>query len=426
MKHLTDDHKLNKLLLFLVYFTPIFTFSNNTLSIVAIITMMVSVLILFFTDDYVLVLPVLIFFYSQLVLPGGLVVSRIFSIVFLIKTLITKNIRFKKRFILPLCLFLIYSLAVIGTINLRLALSIIIDILFIMIYIANYLTNKYQLTEFFKFYSIAAVSASIYGFLRASLQIKTAVQVNGTWIYVTRYLATFNDPNYFGFFLNIAIFSIISLEVFKNKLLKLFILIILYTSLLATLSTTALLCNLFGLLIFFILKKEYSFKNLSIVICISLLVIYMYNSGLYKEIPIISDASNKIQSKLGNILNNNFDEFTTNRSFLWRYDLNIFVNQPIAKILIGGNRINNYVYDEGVFLGVSHQELIDMLLNVGIIGTLILISHYIYNTGNKLFSFFKYKNEEDLLILMLKYVWLFYAFGLTMFPAWMFYLFYFL
>lgn len=426
MNHLYNKLIINKILLFIVYIAPVFTFKNGILSTIAVILVMVSVIILFFYDDFFLVLPILIFFYSQLVLSNSLVVFRIYSILFLFKVLLSKKIRLSKRFITPFLLILFYSLLVVSTVNLRAALTIIFDTAFIMLYISQFLTEKSNIFKFFRFFAFSAASASIYGIFTEKLQLKTAVLIDGNWINVTRFLATFADPNYLGFFFNIAIFSTLCIEIFKNKIIKWTFIAIFYASLLATLSTTGLLCNLVGLIIFGTLKKGFSFKYFIIIICMIPVAIYIYNFGLQEEIPIITDAAHKIQSKIMNLPSNNFDKFTTDRSVLWSEHLDYFKSQQTYKVLFGGNLINVYFVDESKFPSVSHQDLIDMLLCIGILGTLLLMSFYVFNVIKKLLSYYRCNNEEDLLIVMIKYIWLFYAFGLTMFPAWWFYIFFFI
>ena len=150
----------------------------------------------------------------------------------------------------------------------------------------------------------------------------------------------------------------------------------------------------------------------------------MYNLGNKNEVPILTDVTHRIESKLVERSDNNLSGFTSKRSELWIDHLNIYWNQPVCKILFGGNLTTSYGFDKSLFYGVAHQELIDMLLNFGILGTFIFMSFYVFNSVKKLRNYFKYKAEEDLLIVMIKYVWLFYAFSLTMFPAWGFYIFF--
>ena len=413
----------NKLLIFIIYFVPILTLTDGILSAISVILVTISVIILFFSDDFFLVLPILIFFYSQLVLPGGLVVFRIYSILFLFKVLTSKEIRFEKKLIVPFFLISFYSLLVVSYADFRMAITIIFDILFIIIYISNFLTKKSNIIKFFRFYVFAAVASSVYGLFRSSLQLKSTILLDGNWIIINRFLATFNDPNYLGFFFNIAIFSILSIKIFTNKMVKLCLIIILYSSLLATLSTTGLLCNVVGLLVLSTLKKKGG-KYLLVIIFMISFAVYIYNFGLQKQIPIITDFSLKIQSRIMDLSNNNFNGFTSNRSALWREHLGYFWNQPIYNIFFGGNLINSRLLDKSKFIALSHQDFIDMLLCVGILGTFILISFYIKDSVNKLLSYYKHNAEEDLLMVMIKYVWLFYAFGFTMFPSWVFYLFF--
>lgn len=414
------------MLLLIIYSVPILTFFEGTLSVIAVVVVALSIVILYFEDDFFLILPILIFFYSQLVLPGGLVVFRIYSILFLLKVLMFENIRIEKRFIVPFLVITLYCITVVVFFNPRMSMSIILDMLFVVLFICYCLGRRTRLIEFFKFYSVAAISSIIYGFLGLGSQMETVVLVDGAFVHVTRFLATYEDPNYIGFFFNIAIFSIVSTEIFNSKRIRWCILLILYISLLATLSITAILCNILGLLIYMVLKKDRYLKHMILIICIFLFMISIYHLGNTKDVYILTDVSYRIQSKISELSDNNLSEFTSNRTNLWTSHANIFWNQRVGKMLFGGNYITSYGFDKSIFGGLSHQEFIDMSLNFGILGTLILMLFYIFSFAKSLRMYIIDKSEEYLLIAMIKYVWFFYAFGLSMFPSWRFYLFFFI
>lgn len=415
-----------KILLLIVYFVPIFTFFEGTLSIIAVVVVALSIAILYFEDDFFLILPILIFFYSQLVLPGGLVVFRIYSFLFLLKMLMSRSVRIEKRLIVPFLIITFYCITVVAFFNFRMSISVIFDMLFVLLFICYCLGQRTRFIEFFKFYSIAAISSIIYGFLGLGSQMETVVLVDRASVHVTRFLATYEDPNYIGFFFNIAIFSIISMGIFNNKKIRLCILFILYMSLLATLSITAMLCNILGLLIYIVLKKDKYFKHSVLVVCIFLFMISIYHLGNTRNVYILADVNYRIQSKISELSDNNLSEFTSNRTNLWASNANIFWNQPVGKMLFGGNYLTSYEFDKSMFSDLSHQEFIDMSLNFGILGTLILMSSYIFSSIKSLRMYVINKSEEYLLITMIKYVWFFYAFGLSMFPSWRFYLFFFI
>ena len=121
-------------------------------------------------------------------------------------------------------------------------------------YISTFI--RHNITQFFTYYVFATVSSCIYGWFMQALNIKTFINIDNEWVQVSRFVGTFPDPNYFGFFINIAIFVVIILNIFKNKSIKIPILIFLYVSLLSTLSITGFICNVLMLGVYFALSKK--------------------------------------------------------------------------------------------------------------------------------------------------------------------------
>lgn len=416
---------LSKYLLAMVYVMPIFTYKEGLVQMLASTVILMALLILFFYDDFYLALPILIFFYIQLVLPGGIALFRVYSILFILKAISVK-IKIDIPTLFPLIIITLYSAFAIVPINLRTAVFIIFDMVFLILYVKICLSNKEKFSSFFKFYIIAALVATAFGALRMTGQLNTAVYVDGKWVYITRFIATYNDPNYLGFFFNIAIFAAISLKIFKSKKVQNLFLIILYFALIATLSTTAILCNVLGIFIYLILSKKINLKTATVVMLIILIITLAYNTALSRPVPLLSDAAMKMKSKVSELEDQNLSSFTSQRTDIWEKHLKVFWNQSNLKILLGGNVITSYVYDTTKFKTVSHQEIIDMLLNFGLLGTLAMLLSYFANALKILFNLVQNRNEQDVMRLMIKYVWIFYAFGLTMFPGWMFYLFFFI
>ncbi len=415
----------SKYLLLVIYFMSIFTFKEGTVQLIAIGIILLCMGILIFYDEFYLVLPILIFFYMYLSIPGGVSLFRIYTILFIIKA-INKKIDMDLLFVPPLLVIALYSIFVLFPIDLQMALFIIFDMVFIMLYIKTSLLEKDMFDSFFKYYVLAAICTTVFGFLRMALQWKTAVYIEGEWIYVTRFIATYNDPNYLGFFYNVAIFAAVSLNMFRNFAAKFCVIIILYSALIATLSITALICNVIGIFIYLLLAKKINIKTL-IAIAIGIqLSVFGYHYALENPIEGITDAAYKVESKLNDLKDKDMGSLTTNRSDIWEEHFDIYKNQSNLKILFGGNVVNSYMRDDNKFSKVSHQDFLDMLLNLGLVGTLIMMLFYFINTKNKFLSFLRDRSEEDIMSLLIKYIWFFYAFSLTMFPAWMFYLFFFL
>ncbi len=414
-------------LLIMFYVLPVFTYTSGLIETMALGLMPIILVFLFFYDEYYLALPILLFFYMQLVLPGGIVLFRVYSLLLLLKV-IKKAIPLDLTSLLPFLVITLYSVVAIFPHSIRLAVFLIFDMIFLLYYIRSYLMNRERFRSFFRYYVLAALAATVFGLLRMAGQLSTAVFVDGQWVYVTRFIATYNDPNYLGFFYNIAIFSLISLRLFRRVWLQRLLLAIMYLALIATLSTTAILCNVGGIVLFLLLTKRITLKTVVTLALLSQGVLFLYNAALTRPIFLLSDAALKVKSKLMEVDLGNFSSFSSQRTDLWADHLEYFREQSNFRMFFGGNVINAYVLDESTFSAVSHQEFIDMLLNFGLLGTMIMILAFLIRSGRILRSLYHKKQNggEEVAVLLMKYVWVFYAFGLTMFPGWMFFLFFFL
>lgn len=423
----TPGKSPGKYLLAALYILPLLTYTSGLLQVMAMVMILFILMILFFYDDFYLALPILIFFYMQLILPGGIVLFRVYSLLLILKVL-KKPIALDLNSLLPFLVITLFCVVCIFPHNIRLGLFIIFDVIFLLYYIKVYLSQKKKFLRFFKYYVLAALSASAFGLLRMTGQLDTAVYVDGNWVFVTRFIATYNDPNYMGFFFNIAIFCLMALPLFRRPHIKWILLGLLYLALIATLSTTAILCNIGGGFIYLILSGKINLKTAVSVLLISQLILFTYNMALERSIPVISNAAMKVKSRILEMDQGNFSSFSSERSDIWEAHLHKFRNQSNLKVFFGGNVITAYIYDETEFETVSHQELIDMLLNFGLLGTGIMMFSFFGRSAKVLRRLLRKKqdDEEEVAILLIKYVWIFYAFGLTMFPGWMFYLFFFL
>lgn len=421
----SGGNRLSRHLLTVIYILPVFTCKEGLVQAIATSIVLIALALLFFSDDFYLALPIMIFFYMYLILPGGIALFRIYSILLVIKVL-RKRVYFNIEDLFPFAVITFYSVYAIIPINAKLAVFIVFDVVFLILYVRTYMIGGRCFHSFFRFYLVAAIASTVFGILRMTGQINTAVYIDGEWIYITRFIATYNDPNYLGFFFNIAIFAAISMKLFSNRMLQLLITAILYVALIATLSTTAIICNTFGIIIYLVVSKKVNLKTIGIIMLIMAVLAFSYQTALERDIPILSDAAMKIKSRIIELDDYNISSFTSQRTDIWEDHLKGYLKQSNLKMLIGGNVITGYVYDSSKYKTVSHQEFIDMLLNFGFIGSIIMMSAFFSGVFRTIRRLRSGRNDQDVLKVMIKYTWLFYALGLTMFPGWMFYLFFFL
>ena len=84
--------------------------------------------------------------------------------------------------------------------------------------------------------------------------------IGGEYEY-TRFNATFEDPNYMGFFFTIAIFALVTLRLFDKKV-RYVLIVVLYAMLITSLSVTAIVVNIAVWLFYLVIMKKLKIKNL--------------------------------------------------------------------------------------------------------------------------------------------------------------------
>ncbi len=380
--------------------------------------------LLLLTDDLYLVYPIMIFYYSPFGQFAGMSVYRYFSIMFFLSVLLR---HFREKFTLKwyvaltLAVMSSYALITFSSYNLRSALFLIFDILCIFILVKKYLLDDDKLKKFFTVYCFAAMLAFLTGVITGGVVENEVMNIEGEE--VSRFNATFEDPNYMGFFYTIAIFSVISLKLFKPWL-RIIIVIALYMMMLASLSMTAIVVNILVWMVYLVLTKKLKVKTFIVIILVAAVLVALYNYGLENsDTPILGALSYRIDDKLSSLFSRDYDELTTNRTLITDKHLQYFNEQSVFKKLFG----LNVVTSTHTMLGsVAHNELVDMMLNVGIVGMLALMLCYLYRTIEVVVLYVKTKEPKYICITVLKAVWLCYALTLTMFADFRFMLMFFI
>ena len=400
--------------LILIYIIPILTVFPNLKNIVSIVVL-VLLISLWNRDELFYAFPAILYFYLQLTI-GNLSLCRCYSILVLLRVIVNRNILkepYKKR-VLCVVVCIMYSILVVFSVNMRKSLFIIVDILFIWVFVAE-LESRSIKERFWKYFIYAALGSSVYGIINGATYVANEM-LNGKYSMVQRYLATFNDPNYTGFFINIAILICFAkFNELENKILAYISIGILYFTLLRTISTTAIICNLLLLLLFFILKKN---KKVTKVLGAILLIVF----GLYILLSyayLNSDTTTgifleRITEKLSSFRMGDYNSFTTGRTTTMRFHLDFYWNQnSILKILFGGNGMSSAYMDTRFFTSAAHNEYIDCLLCVGIIGFLLTYGIEIGRLVRKIYQA-RY-DDVDLAAVLVKVGYLLYCFTLTVF-----------
>ncbi|HHW68925.1 MAG TPA: hypothetical protein GX747_01110 [Tenericutes bacterium] len=406
---------IEKVLLLIIYIIPFFTQFSPMITIIISIIQVLLILYMFLSFDKSTykILPVLLFFYSYMILPGGISVYRVFTILFLINYFMRNKLTLKKTHIVYLSIVILYSLLVISTDSLKLSLTTIFDMVFIITYVSNLKKTSNKTKSFFKYLTYTALLSFVFTIINKNIFGSNFIYIGQDWVEITRMSGTFEDPNYLGFFLNIIIFSNIILPLFKNKTIRILILAILYYYLFSTVSITGILCNFLGLFLYLILVLKLKIKYVLLYVTLILIVLMGYNYSLSHYIAHISDISIRIKSLLTS--NKDLDLITSNRTVLWNYNWSYFTGQSPFKMLFGGNRITPISFDKSKFMELSHQEYLDLILNIGLMGFIIIMTIFITDVFNYYKTIDAHDKETVLTILFSKYVWFFYGFALTMF-----------
>ena len=377
------------------------------------LTILVISCMLVYYDAAYLLYPIMIFYSSQLGLLLGVSTYRLYTCVLLCACLIKgwKKATIQVRYTFPLIVYMLYSLLVIFPRSSQRALFTLIDIICCLIVVGGYLRAENNLKKFFKVYVLVALLAFITGALIGNEQ---AHIVSGGREEFSRFMATFEDPNYMGFFYTIAIFSLITLKLFKPTV-RFVLIVVLYGMLLTSASITAILANMFLWLLYLVVTHKINGKTALACIMVAFVLFGLYQYGLDNPgSKVFGTVSFRIQEKLAEFGRGNTSAVTTGRTDLSEEHLELFESQSIWKQLVGGTEVNTYYISPNVH-GMAHNEYVDMLLNVGIIGTAILIGFAIASAFKYYKSYKEYKNDIFLFKAMCKGIWLFYVASLTIF-----------
>ena len=366
--------------------------------------------LLLFYNKLHLAFPFMIFYNSFYGLVFGVSVFRLYTILVLISALIhmTKKTTFKIKYLSPILVYTLYLIFVmIPAIEFNGSLSVFIEILCVVGTVSVLVNHsKSELEKFFRVYAIVCLISFFTGTLAGN-------SIGGEYNY-SRFMATFEDPNYMGFFFTVAIFALVTLKLF-DKRIRLVMVVVLYAMIITTLSITAIVVNIALWLFYLVVMKKLKLRSIFVIILVVIILVSLFNYGIENpNTPVLGDFSARIQEKLGDLESGNMGDFTTNRTDHAKEHFDYYIELPFFNLLFGGIPANTRYFDPH-FSGVAHNEYIDMLLNVGFIGTMIMLGYFTFN----IVSYFKkYKESREnkyLFLVMAKTAWAFYAASLTMF-----------
>ncbi len=352
--------------------------------------------------------PFVIFYNSVYGLVFGMSVLRIYTLLMLLHILLkmTSSISFKTKYILPLSVYTLFLILVMMPNNLREGFFLLFDVVCCLTIVTDISDDSDAFNLFFKTYSIVCLCSYLTGILIGNT-------IGGEYNY-SRFNATFEDPNYMGFFFTIAIFSILCLKLF-DKRLRYIIIIVLYAMMMSSLSITAIVVNIILWLFYLFMMKKLKPAGLIIIIAVFVLLSALYSYGVENpDIPVLGDLSARIDEKVQSFISGDIDEVTTGRTSLTKENLEYYLSLPMFNVFFGGIPVNPRNIHPDI-KAVSHNEYVDLLLNVGIIGAIVMLGFFLFSYWSSIKRYRLANKEHDLCIVMLKTTWLLYAFALTMF-----------
>ena len=409
------QRRLDGAVLLLAYLLPLGGCLDGRLFTVAALCYLPIIIYAAFFDGLYLLYPVFFFFYGQLTV-GGIVVFRLYTLAFMARTVYSISLRvgFRERLKLsvPRVVFAAFLLLVAFRYALfggLVKLGAMLDLLFLLCFALESRADGEGEKRFSRFF-VAFVFGTV-----LSCVVGVFLATEG------RYLATLNDPNYLGFYLNIAILTVFLHPFFRRLLLKIPILTVLYAALIASESITGVICN--GLVVLFCIAVSAftgSFKLKYLVIplvCGVVAVQFIYISQVHSW-GMVTEVSARVIEKLDALFLGNLSGFTTARSALWQINLEKFIGFDGLDGLFGGALVSAVGRDAALFPQTSHQEFIDVLISVGAVGALIYLASFVMIIVGDTVDLRKTDTEgrsAAWVRIGIKLVWIFYAFGLTMF-----------
>ncbi len=362
--------------------------------------------VLMVRDELYIAFPLIIFYNEWYGLLFGMSVSRWFSVLTVLLFIIrlVNGLKIKNIYFAPLLVYFFYSLFVITQYSVQRAIFSIVDVLCCVFLVSRYLVDSPdKLKKFFSVYAMVCVFAFASGILLGNTLVYASVP---------RFLSTFEDPNYMGYFYTLGVFPLIILKLFKPWL-RYTLIALLYAVIFSSISLSAILVNVILWLVYFAIKRNIKTKTFIICILGIIALIIIYNFALaHPNLEIVGPLVKRIDNVMKDFSAGDVNTATTGRSGLILEHFNYYFNQSFGKILFGGTAVNTH-YISRPFDAVAHNEYVDMLLNVGLVGTLVLIGFTAVNFMDYLRKYSKDKQEHYLCLVMVKSVWLIYCMSLT-------------
>lgn len=410
--------KMNNILLGGVLLGSFLCAYNSFMGFRAIVV--VFMVLLAFGSKYYLTFPIVLFFYTQFGLFAGMSILRIFSFLqilnFIVLYIEKKKAQVNYKSLTLLTIYIAYTLIVLTTEEPSLGVALLLSLISIGILALYNLSEEQKLVSFFRVYCIVAVLSIPAGLKQANSMINHQV-IAGKLVEMSRFMGTFDDPNYFTFFCYIAIASLLTLKLFSRRT-RISLLCIFQIGVFSTLSITGIIAGVIIWGTYLLLEHKINFGTFAVALCAVIAVIMGYNYALqHPETPVIGSLALRVGEKLSFMRMGDLSGITTGRSSYSQQHMEYFMNQSVGRILFGGNLANTKIMNVGNMRFAAHNEYIDILLNIGVVGTLV----YFYCFFSRINRLFRIRRLDETrtnycnCLLLFKVIWIIYAATLTLF-----------
>ena len=232
--------------------------------------------------------------------------------------------------------------------------------------IYNLIEDSSDLYKIVKYYVFSGFLASLY-LVYSNLGNILSIRIGGT----------LGNENEIGMIIGVACILSLALYEVHSKLIYLPMIIITFITTILTGSRSAILFLIVAAMIFHILKKErFIFKVSKIVIMVILIIVTYYLFIFDTDLNIIlKDRFLSILYLFTDI--DRIDFSTLTRFRMITYGLELFSNKPLFGFGVGNYR---YMYNTnfGLF-SYSHSNFIELLVGVGLVGTIVFYFMFIRN-----------------------------------------------
>ena len=411
------------------------------------IGIMLCAAMLFFFDEFYLLPLAFIFFQEQLILAVGTSAMSYFSYILIFRFIVFDLRRSKlKAWMLPallviilFCIFRLPSTSVDilrqsytdageqppldSVLLLRTIVGFVGDVLYAVLTAIKLHDSPQTLRKFVSLLPVMVIISGIYGFIAGNIYQDV------------RYNGSFNDPNYFGFFVNMGIFSVLTLKenIYRSKIVKVVIIAVLYYFLLGAGSITGLLCNLGGLVAYtiFYYRKKAVFMIFVVGLIVAGIVMGAMSIPVIRNLSVVQNLQERIELQYSDIAGSSADYLTSGRTTQWERYSGYIAEGRIDEKLFGSRSMLNGMYEEEFVEEVGggfgpHQAYLGFIINFGFVGLAMFIAGIVIKIVYFMYRCIVRGQELYLLMSIISAIWIVYGFALDYFFDVRFMLFYFL